>query len=112
MLERRRFPRKKFETPIFSFNISPAWTQNISIGGICLQINEELIEGKCQSFEFYLPKGYPILALGTAIWKKLLNNGQYQVGLYFRDLDDYSRRQIVSLVQEEENNGVREKFKM
>jgi c-di-GMP-binding flagellar brake protein YcgR len=105
--ERRRFVRLNILADVIYKKVTPAnreklsLTKNISKGGICLIVYEELKEEDILELEIYLPEDKnPILAKGRIVWIKefivgdLSKGKRYDTGIEFIEANDEDLNKI------------------
>lgn len=101
--ERRRFPRVKADIKYRSPRLEPRKRpiHNISLGGVRIQCDEELEQGRELEMEFYLPNGYALVAIVRVVWTKALPEGSdaaYDVGLEFLHLNPDAAAEIKKVI--------------
>jgi uncharacterized protein (TIGR02266 family) len=76
-----------------------AVTRNISAGGICLIINEQLPIGTVLQLDIYLPQNQPVIkAKGKIVWisafRMANEKERYDAGIEFIEIDEEQRKII------------------
>jgi Tfp pilus assembly protein PilZ len=113
-INRRRFPRVRYETTITvrtkdSSKKITAYTQNISVGGICIVSEEDfgLLRGVSLELDLHDGDASKVKCAGTVVWvvKKEARgpkeNVRYDTGIEFLDIDEKSRARINKIVDAE-----------
>jgi len=108
--ERRRFPRLSVAVDI-QYRVLPdavayetGATTNISSGGICLILYEELKTGAILELNIYLPDNQPIIkAKGKVVWIRPFNvskdeKERFDSGIEFMDVNETDRKRIDNYV--------------
>jgi len=108
--EKRKFPRLRIDTNVeYSIvgkeslqNVNS--TKNISAGGICIIVYENIEIAAVLSLKIYLPaNNIPIHTKGRVAWKSEFKIGSdskscYDVGIEFLDINEDDRRKIFQYV--------------
>ena len=85
-------------------------TKNISAGGICLIVYEDIEIGSQLKLNIYLPEqDFPLLAEGRVVWKDDFivgddNRIRFEVGIEFIKIDERDRQVIANYVFGARNN--------
>ena len=95
MKERRRYVRIDLCTQV-EYEILPmqsplkAETKNISAGGLCLLVDEEIQPGAVLHLKFYLPDKEKtcVESLGRVVWQKKDDRG-YLTGIEFKNISPH-----------------------
>ena len=103
--ERRRYPR--LAAPIMyrrSIKEGPVFpTRNFSLGGVRINSNAYLKEGKQIEIELCLPNEESIVAVVRVVWTKVLPEGSdavFDVALEFLDLPDGAMEKIKAVLDQ------------
>lgn len=103
--ERRRFPRLAVSL-IVDYSVSKtasiarAQTRDISAGGICLVVYEDIKAGTVLELKIYLPdNASPIAAKGKVIWKTEFSfssdsKSRFDMGIEFSEIGESDRQKI------------------
>ncbi len=91
--EKRRFPRlkescklryKRVETGSLPSDGTEAVSVNVSGGGICFEVKEEIETGVLLAVELVLPDlDNGVVSLGRTVWCRPAPGGRFEVGLEF-----------------------------
>lgn len=108
--DRRRFPRLNVTVDI-QYRLLPeavayatGATSNISAGGICIILYEEVPVGSVLELNIYLPDGQPIIkAKGRIVWIKPFDvardqKERFDAGVEFIDLNENDESRIAKYV--------------
>lgn len=103
--ERRKYPRLNVNTEVeYSIVNNPevekSFTKNISAGGICLIVYEDILPQTVLELKIYLPNNpQPIKATGKVVWKSEFiittdKRARFDVGIEFLDISDTDRQVV------------------
>jgi c-di-GMP-binding flagellar brake protein YcgR len=110
--ERRKFPRlytwvkvkykiiKKQSHPRRESKEEKSVSENLSIGGICIKVNEEIKKNTILALEVYLPEdNNPITAEGIVVWSNLVSELkdkelQWEIGIEFLEIKESDRKKL------------------
>ena len=91
--EQRRYPRlkesctlryKRVETGSLPTEGTEAVSVNVSGGGLCFEVQEEINPGVLLAIELVLPDCESgVVALGRTVWCRSAGSGRYEIGLEF-----------------------------
>ncbi len=107
--ERRRYPRLKAALIEYSLlgDVSSkelSFTKNVSIGGVCILLPEEIPTNTLLSLNIYLPNcDKPIILKGKVVWIERSDyytpgRTYYNVGIEFIDIDEKTQSLINSYI--------------
>lgn len=89
--DRRKYPRLKapvlYRAAHFFSHRKPV--ANISLGGICVNSDEEIKIGKRLELELFLPDHTSIVCTARVVWQKTLPEGavaKYEIGFEFLEI--------------------------
>ena len=94
---------KKANRPATGLSGTVNNTRNISAGGICLCVYEEIQESETLELQIKLPTGKIIETKGLAVWINEYeiigeDRSSYDVGIEFLDISDTDREEINKFV--------------
>ena len=107
--ERRRYPRLKaalIEYSLLDNNLQElSFTKDVSIGGVCIILADEIPLNTILSLNIYLPNhNNPIHLKGKVVWRERSSyhtpsRTYYNVGIEFIDIDDETKQLINNYIQ-------------
>lgn len=105
--ERRHFPRLAVSVPINYSVLSNGdhiMTKNLSAGGLCITIYDDIGVGSRLTLKIYLPgESSPVVVIGKIVWKDefIISSDpqkRFEVGVEFVNIDDADRDKIYQYV--------------
>jgi serine/threonine protein kinase len=101
-VQRRRFPRKPFITPVLLLRgdqqISVGRSEDISINGMLVVADHDCATGAELNLRFAMPISGVIVDVGATVRWSREGRGKVAIGLQFLNLADSHRREIADLV--------------
>ena len=111
-VDRRKFPRAYVRCLIYmkkkdNARMISTHTENISVGGMCVILNEDLGLFQNVAIELYLKEGASdsVKCAGTVVWVvkkhgvKKEDPVLYDTGIEFADISDESRKKVSKVVE-------------
>lgn len=104
--EKRKFVRLNVSVEVFyavvlgaSTEAQKTLTKNVSAGGICLIVHEQLKIGDLLNLSIYLPDDKPfIVAQGQVVWVKEFKlageRSRYDTGVEFTEINEADRKRV------------------
>ncbi len=104
--ERRRFPRVEADVLYRSPRLAPRKRpiHNISLGGVRISCDEELLVSTELEMEFFLPNGYALAAIARVVWIRRHPEGSdppYEAGLEFMHLNPDAAQELEKFLDEQ-----------
>lgn len=92
--DRRCYERKFLQTPVDYASESKATAKNISIGGICISTDCVISHGTILFLVIPLNCTGIIQTIGEVVWSKSISETDYETGIEFLSIDDFSKEKI------------------
>jgi hypothetical protein len=99
-VDQRKFPRKTLDVMVNYKKMHYARSKDISKGGICLIVDEQLESAGYLNLVFFLPNKEEIKALGKIKWCKKISESYFECGVEFFQLNDLETKKIESYLEE------------